>query len=310
MSGRDPSWLQAPILTLAAVLLIATASGGSEFTFALMMSATIIAGVGAIYVLFPGSRFFSISLANFLAVYACIYVFLVETNFLQASTAAVRTGFLLPIFAFIGGAVLHRRRIREIIASRPSLAAEGLTRGLLWLLPLAAIGLFSFALPSFAWSPEREGLTLFVSMGAVALIVFLLSPRVSVFLLLAGLMFERFFDRVVGLVVPAFAFLTFYSMLVILFACIYRIIDLYVPGAHFNFNGSPHRVDFSDSLYFSIVTMSTLGYGDIAPASELVRALTAVEIVGGVLLLLFGFSEIMRYAQDQRTLAEDRREDD
>ena len=168
----------------------------------------------------------------------------------------------------------------------------------------------SFAVPMLGWGPERENLVLLAAMGAVSLIVFALSSRVSVFLLLAGLMFERFFDRVVGLVVPAFAFLTFYSLLVILFACTYRIIDLYVPGSHFNFNGTPYQIDFSDSLYFSIVTMSTLGYGDIAPASDLVRALTAIEIVGGVLLLLFGFSEIMRYAQEGRSSTEAQTEDD
>ena len=310
MPKPDRQWLQAPVLTGVAIALIALASGGTEFVFGLLMLAVILGGVGTFYLLFPGSRFFSISLANFLAVYACIYVFVLETNFVEASKLAGRTGFVLPIFAFIAGALLRRRLIRDIIAAQPSLAADDIAKGLLWLLPLAVIGLFSFAVPMLAWGGEEESLGLLISMGAVALIVFLLSPRVSVFLLLAGLMFERFFDRVVGLVVPAFAFLTFYSMLVILFACVYRIVDLYVPGAHFNFNGTPYQIDFSDGLYFSIVTLSTLGYGDIAPASDLVRALTAIEIVGGVLLLLFGFSEIMRYAHDREGPAGDRPAED
>ena len=43
--------------------------------------------------------------------------------------------------------------------------------------------------------------------------------------------------------------------------------------------------------------MSTVGYGDITPASNAIRAVTAVEVMIGVLLFLFGFFEIMRYAR-------------
>ncbi len=297
-------WLQAPVLTLVAILLITLASGGTEFIFGLTMSVVIFAGVGTIYLLFPGSRFFSISLANFLAVYACVYVFLVETNFLKASDMAGKIGFMLPVAAFIGGALLRRREVQEIISEAPRLGAEAVGRGLLWLLPLAVIGMLSFAVPMLAWSADQESVALLASMTLVSLLVFLLSPSIGAFLLFAGQMFDHFFDRVVGLVIPAFAFMTFYSLQVILFACLYRIIDLYVPGNHFNFNGAPYEPSFSDSLYFSIVTMSTLGYGDIAPASQLIRALTAIEIVSGVLLLLFGFSEIMRYVQDREQATE------
>ena len=292
-------WLQAPILTAVAILLITLASGGTELYFGLMMTVVIVGGVATIYFLFKGSRFFSISLANFLAVYACIYVFIVETNFLEASDEAGRYGFILPVAAFIAGAVLRRRAIQKIISEAPRLHAVDLTHGLLWLLPLAAIGMLTFAVPDLAWGNEKESLVLLALMALVSLIVFFVSPSIASFLLLAGQMFEQFFDRVVGLVVPAFAFMTFYSLQVILFACLYRIIHLYVPGNHFNFNGAPHDLGFSDSLYFSIVTMSTLGYGDIAPASQVVRALASIEIVGGVLLLLFGFSEIMRFVNDQ-----------
>ncbi len=292
-------WLQAPILTALAILLITLASGGTEFYFGLMMTVVIVGGVATFYFLFQGSRFFSISLANFLAVYACIYVFIVETNFLEASDQAGRYGFILPVGAFIVGALLRRRDIQEIISEEPRLDSADLTRGLLWLLPLAVIGILTFAVPMLPWGEEAESIVLVALMALVSLIVFFLSPSIGGFLLLAGQMFEQFFDRVIGLVVPAFAFMTFYSLQVILFACLYRIIDLYVPGNHFNFNGTPYDVDFSDSLYFSIVTMSTLGYGDIAPASQLVRALASFEIVGGVLLLLFGFSEIMRFVNER-----------
>ncbi len=122
-------WLQAPILTAVAILLITLASGGTELYFGLMMTVVIVGGVATIYFLFKGSRFFSISLANFLAVYACIYVFIVETNFLEASDQAGRYGFILPVGAFIVGALLRRRDIQEIISEEPRLEQIQLNPG-------------------------------------------------------------------------------------------------------------------------------------------------------------------------------------
>jgi len=42
------------------------------------------------------------------------------------------------------------------------------------------------------------------------------------------------------------------------------------------------------------VTLATVGYGDILPVDDGVRILAAIEMLVGQLLLLFGFSEIMR----------------
>ena len=149
------------------------------------------------------------------------------------------------------------------------------------------------------WGEKETDLALLAMMSLIAAVVLILSPTVSGFLLDTGLVFEQFFERIGRVLIPAFAFLTFYALIVILFACLYRIIDLYIPGAHFNFNGLPHEINFSESLYFSLVSMSTLGYGDVAPTGGLVRALVVVEVVAGVLLMLFGFAEIMRYSQEK-----------
>ena len=54
------------------------------------------------------------------------------------------------------------------------------------------------------------------------------------------------------------------------------------------------RLGFRDALHFSIVTVSTVGYGDIWPEDDGVRLLAAVEVLSGQLLLLFGFYEITR----------------
>jgi voltage-gated potassium channel len=102
--------------------------------------------------------------------------------------------------------------------------------------------------------------------------------------------------RLDRLVRPMMAFVTFYALIVVVFGCLYRIADLTTPIPQFALHASPARISFVDALYYSVATITTLGFGDIAPTSLLVRALTGVEVVSGVLMLLFGFSEIMRSA--------------
>lgn len=297
---KKPSrhWIGAEIFTLCIVVLIVAAAGGGQSPFLFVMMAVIVVGVALFYLLFPGSYLFSISLANCLALYLCIFVFLLETNFRNASGFAIQIGFAMPVFAFIGGSLLYRRQIRKIVTTTHYKGQKELVRGLIWLLPLAAIGTATFAIPRLGLDPKEVNLALILAMAMVALVVLLTSHGLSSFMLHSGLVFEQFFERITRVIVPAFAFLTFYSLLIIVFACVFRIVDLYVPGQHFNFNGAPYEISFSESLYFSIVSMSTLGYGDITPVSGLVRAVVGVQIVAGVLLLLFGFSEIMRYSQE------------
>jgi voltage-gated potassium channel len=121
-----------------------------------------------------------------------------------------------------------------------------------------------------------------------------------------AMVFEGVAARLDRLVRPMMAFVTFYGLLVVVFACLYRIADLTARVPQFTLHGEPARISFVDSLYYSVATITTLGFGDIAPASLLVRAITAMEVVSGILMLLFGFSEIMRSASGERRGPHDR----
>ncbi|HTF71819.1 MAG TPA: ion channel [Edaphobacter sp.] len=59
------------------------------------------------------------------------------------------------------------------------------------------------------------------------------------------------------------------------------------PSEYANMHG------IQDSLYFSAVTMATVGYGDILPVGHAARWLCIAEIVSGVLLLVVGVSASM-----------------
>ena len=285
-------------VTVGLISLISLAVG-THLGYSLIILATVAAGVGVFYIVFPGSRFFAIAFANSLAIYSCIYIFFAEANFEAVDPVWQQIGFTLPIMAFLGGAAFRRAQIRRLLA-RPREPGEGhFGRAFLWLVPVVVIGASTFPLAELF--PSQGGLTavFFACMGLTSLIVLWVSRDVCAFLLETGLVFEDFFRRIAGLVIPSFAFFTFYSMTVIVFAAIYRIIDRYAAGTHFLYAGEPRDLSFIECLYFSVITLSTVGYGDLVPLSALVRLIVGAEILCGVLLLLFGFSEIISFTREQ-----------
>lgn len=84
------------------------------------------------------------------------------------------------------------------------------------------------------------------------------------------------------------------------FAALYQQLSLYCDGSPVEwceggqvFSESLAR--FVDAAYFSTITLSTTGYGDIFPLSDVARALVAVEIIIGFGLLGFLLSRVAGY---------------
>jgi len=48
-----------------------------------------------------------------------------------------------------------------------------------------------------------------------------------------------------------------------------------------------------DSLYFSVITLTTIGYGDFSPQTDLGKIFTLLYIVVGVSLILGFFNSLM-----------------
>lgn len=282
---------------LLGLISLATAEVGK--TFLVVMVVVVFGAAGSFYYIFPGSSFFAISLANFLAVYACIFIFFVTTNFWMVRPWAVQVGFLMPIVAFQGCAMLRREALQYIVQAHRLRDERHLGRTFIWLIPIAMIGAATFLVPAQVVDPNIADAIFLAAMGLISVIVVFASRDVATFLLDSGLLFEEFFQSAARLLVPAFAFLTFYSMLVIVFACIYRILDRFTATPQFTINSAPETISFADALYFSIITMSTVGYGDVLPATDSVHVIVAIQIILGVLLLLFGFSEIIAYSREK-----------
>ncbi len=289
-------WLTHVGLTGLLLVLVTGAAEGDVTWLGLMVLLGLLSSTGFFLLVFPGSRFFAIALANYITAYFCVFGFFVEVNFPGAPEWSAVLAFVLPLAGFIGGSLLERRSIRSIIADDRLRRRESLPRLLAWLAPVMVVGATTFAVPGLAESPLQEGVALVGAMVAVTVFVILATRTICVFLIDTGLLFEDFFQRMGSVAVPVFAFVTFYSMIVIVFAAIYRIIDRLSARPPFVLDGVPASIDFLDALYFSVITLSTVGYGDIAPAGQLVRVIASVEIVLGVLLLLFGFAEIRRFS--------------
>ncbi|NNC74902.1 MAG: two pore domain potassium channel family protein [Acidimicrobiia bacterium] len=62
-----------------------------------------------------------------------------------------------------------------------------------------------------------------------------------------------------------------------------------------------------DSLYFTVITLTTVGYGDISPKTDLGRSFTIVFILVGVGLLLAFIERIARYASEANAEAREKR---
>lgn len=59
---------------------------------------------------------------------------------------------------------------------------------------------------------------------------------------------------------------------------------------------------FIQSLYFSIVTITTLGYGDISPQTELARIIVAIEALFGVVTIGSFLNAVARRGEEEREL--------
>jgi hypothetical protein len=78
-----------------------------------------------------------------------------------------------------------------------------------------------------------------------------------------------------------YAALSAYLLAGIFFGVIYWAIEYAMPGS---FKG-PSDFTRESAVYFSFVTLATLGYGDFLPQNDMTRGLVVFEVIGGQLFL-------------------------
>ncbi len=281
-------------MTLAFMLLVAMGVSDQGWAFAAVALVIASLALGGLHFVFPHGLLFALGLANGLAIYVCLFVVIARASFPEAAEWSRSVAFLLPVLSFVLACVARRRALTAAASSEMGADLKHLPRFVRWMIPTALVGAVSLSLPVNRVDPEWQTLALLFAMGLIAAITAAsVGPIVRLLVDIAVIM-RQVGDRVMVLAVPIATYVSLFALLAVAFGCLYRIADGFSSGPIFVLMGQPGRLSFSDALHFSIVTLSTVGYGDIQPADDGIRILTAIQMILGQLLLLFGFAEIMR----------------
>jgi Ion channel len=117
----------------------------------------------------------------------------------------------------------------------------------------------------------------------------------TTWLLLGGVVHSK---RVTGDVLAGA--LAAYVMAGLAFAMVYGVVEARVPGS-FNLPGGG-AASFPDLVYFSFVTLLTIGFGDVTPAGPVVRAVVLVEGLFGVAFTTIVMASLVAaYLQQSRS---------
>jgi hypothetical protein len=96
-----------------------------------------------------------------------------------------------------------------------------------------------------------------------------------------------------------YASVSLYLILAMFWFAIFNLTETIHPGS-FALNGSG-RVSRSGFLYFSLITLTTVGYGDIVPVTPPGRVFAAIEGVAGVFYLAITVARLVAaYRRDER----------
>ncbi|MCA7118125.1 MAG: potassium channel family protein [Acidibrevibacterium sp.] len=293
------SWLRALLFTLILVGLVSVAAG-EDWKFDIAALAICATGFGFFFVAFSGGMHFGITFANFLAVYACTFFFFRESNFPKAGHGPAIIALAMPVLIFLGACFVRLRQINAVLHARRRREITALPTLWRWIPGVAAVGAATFALPRLHLAASDQEVALLVSMAVVSGFIAYAARDVVLLLNDVALIFEGVAHRIDRLMIPMTAFMTLYSLLVVVFACLYRLAEMSAETPQFLTDSADHFLSFGEAMYFSIITLSTVGYGDIVPVGQLVRLLAAGQVIVGLLLLLFGFSEIARMSDEER----------
>jgi hypothetical protein len=151
---------------------------------------------------------------------------------------------------------------------------SGMHRGAIRLAAVAAV--FALLLALVIWVVRGN------FPQAVAAIVTGLLVAVAPVAIARGLLAELRSSHMVTVATLA-GVLAIYLLIGMFFSSIYAVIGAADAQALFSQPGDPTR---SDELYFSFVTMCTVGYGDLTPAGELTRAVAVGQMLFGQIYLV------------------------
>ncbi|MDX1376340.1 MAG: potassium channel family protein [Burkholderiales bacterium] len=296
--GRNRGALIGIALIAMMVLLIALAVGAQRTGFVALLLVTVVVAVVCVRAALPAAPLLWITFGICVPLYTAAYATMLTTLYRGAALPAVYLGYLLPLVAFVGATFWRRAAIAQRLATlrpghRPRLAG-----GMAWLGLTAALGLGARAFMPAPSTPAIDALGLLLVMLAAGVLVVVFILDIATLLTETGTLFRAFATRMARRLVPIFSFVVVFVFVVVVFASGYAVLDRFAGVANFSVGGEARALNFAEAIYFSFVTLSTIGYGDITPLTHIARVIVVGEVVFGVVLMLFAFAEIAAYDPD------------
>ncbi|MBI0583447.1 MAG: two pore domain potassium channel family protein [Methanomassiliicoccus sp.] len=84
-----------------------------------------------------------------------------------------------------------------------------------------------------------------------------------------------------------------YLLLGLTWACFFAFIEAVTPGSFQDSVNPDQAMSFSTLVYYSFVTLATLGYGDILPSTQATRGVVILEVLMGVLYMAILISRLV-----------------
>ena len=282
-------------MTLALLLLGAAAAGDQGWLFSVAALVGAWLAMAGLYLVFPHGPLFGLGVANGLAVYMCLNVVIGRSAFPGVYYWAMPVGFLMPVASFVGTCWLRRKELVELASEGLDEAdIDHLPRFLRWLGLCGVVAVLVLASPINRLPALEQTTVLLLAMAVISVISVVAVRDVVRLLVDIAAILTLVSKRLQFLAVPMATYVSLFALLAVAFGCFYRIADALSEAPLFQKLGQMGRLDFSEALHFSVVTLATVGYGDILPVDDGIRILAAIQMLTGQLLLLFGFSEIMR----------------
>lgn len=280
------------------MLLVSAAIADRGGLLPLSVLGVSAAAIGLLYLAFPRGPQFALGVSTGLAMYACTFIVLSRAAFPGVPDWALPVAHALPILTFVAVCLARRASLRRF-AQQGERSADltELPHSARWLLVTTVVGAVSLSAPINRLTPDGQALALLGAMAVIAAVSARAVGDVIRLLVDMAVIFQAVTRRLGHLIVPMAAYSSLWALLVVVFGCLYRIADHLSQDPLFHGPAGPIRLDFADALHFSVVTLATVGYGDINPNDVGIRVLASIQMLLAQLLLLFGFVEIMRGVQ-------------
>ncbi|MBU1260009.1 MAG: potassium channel family protein [Planctomycetes bacterium] len=83
-----------------------------------------------------------------------------------------------------------------------------------------------------------------------------------------------------------------YAWVTILYGFVYYYLS-FLPGDHIQPSFDISSTGILNSIYFSFVTITTLGYGDFRPISWIAKFLVISQLIAGIFMIVIGLNRVI-----------------